>query len=229
MLTRAMAVLVIALVVVGGTAGVVIVKHMKQMHQEGTPSVERGVGQKSANESGKGRDMSRSHTGFGMGANKTCNNAGLNKENIGRNINWLFEHHELFHYNLTVYPKNKTIVWIILGPNRTALETLVSHIMQMECVLEHGGTPRPQDPLFVVDAQISSKYVHTKIEWINDTTIRVVKKADNECAFEVIKLHAEVVKGFFDSGRIEAQKTHEIPESIQQICAPYLNTTTVTS
>ena len=120
------------------------------------------------------------------------------------------------------YPENKTIVWIIRGPNKEALETLVTHIEQMECVIEHGGNPRPFDPLFKVDAEISSKYVHTKIEWINDTAIKVIKTADNDCAWLVIKLHAEVVKGFFTTGRIEAQKIHEVPPDALEVCKPYL-------
>ena len=38
----------------------------------------------------------------------------------------------------------------------------------------------------------------------------------------MIKLHAQVVKGFFDTGRLEAQKIHEVPEEALQVCKPYL-------
>ena len=139
-----------------------------------------------------------------------CRNIG-NDKSIGQNIKWLFDHHSEFSFIYHEYPENKTIVWIIKGPNKEALETLVTHIEQMECVIEHGGNPRPFDPLFKVDAEISAKYVHTEIKWLNDTAIEVIKKADNDCAWLVIKLHAEVVKGFFTTGRIEAQKIHEVP------------------
>ncbi len=98
----------------------------------------------------------------------------------------------------------------------------MSHIEQMECVIEHGGNPRPFDPLFKVDAEISAKYVHTEIKWLNDTAIEVIKKADNDCARLVIKLHAQVVKGFFTTGRIEAQKIHEVPPEALEVCKPYL-------
>ena len=155
----------------------------------------------------------------GVGA--ACKNIGNGKP-IGQNIKWLFDHHSEFRFKLYEYPENKTIIWIIRGPSREALETLVTHIEQMECVIERGGNPRPFDPLFKVDAEISAKYVHTEIKWLNDTAIEVIKKADNDCAWQVIKLHAEVVKGFFTIGRAEAQKTHEIPPDVLEICKPYL-------
>lgn len=150
-----------------------------------------------------------------------CRNIG-NGKSIDQNIKWLFDHHSEFSFIYHEYPENKTIIWIIKGPNKESLETLVTHIEQMECVIEHGGNPRPFDPLFKVDAEISAKYVHTEIKWLNDTAIEVIKKADNDCAWLVIKLHAEVVKGFFTTGRIEAQKIHEVPQEALEVCKPYL-------
>ena len=158
-----------------------------------------------------------------MGAEAVCNDIG--NMSVRDSIQWLLDNHYLFNYTLKVFDENRTIIWTITGPDRESLEVLYYHILQMECVIENGGTPRAQDPLFVVDAQISSKYVHTNVTFINDTAIRVVKVADNDCAFEVIKLHAEVVKGFFDTGRAEAMQTHEIPEEVAQLCEPYLNQT----
>lgn len=155
----------------------------------------------------------------------SCNSVASNGKTIGQNIKWLFDNHNVFHYVLRIYPENKTIIWIITAPSKQYLETLVSHIMQMECVVKNGGNPRPFDPVFQVDSVISAKYVHTEIKWINDTAIKVIKTADNECAFEVIKLHADIVKGFFDTGRIEAKKIHEVPEDVQEICKPYLEET----
>ncbi|ALL00325.1 hypothetical protein Pyrde_0275 [Pyrodictium delaneyi] len=154
-----------------------------------------------------------------------CITAGLNDKPIGQNIKWLFDNHDIFNYKLMEFPENKTLIWIISAPDKAALETLVSHVMQMECVVEHGGNPRPFDPLFRVDAAITSKYVHTEIKWLNDTTVKIVKVANNDCAFEVIKLHAQVVKGFFDTGRIEAQKIHEVPEYALELCKTYLGDT----
>lgn len=170
---------------------------------------------------GPRRGANNSGVQVSPGVAAACRNIG-NGNSIGQNIKWLFDHHSEFSFMLHEYPENKTIVWIIRGPNKEALETLVTHIEQMECVIEHGGNPRPFDPLFKVDAEISSKYVHTKIEWINDTAIKVIKTADNDCAWLVIKLHAEVVKGFFTTGRIEAQKIHEVPPDALEVCKPYL-------
>lgn len=162
-------------------------------------------------------------TGFEVSSSLAaiCKSVG-NGEPLGQNIRWLFEHHNEFRFVLREYPENRTIVWVISGPGREALEILVSHIEQMECVVKHGGNPRAFDPLFRVDAKISAKYVHTEIKWINGTAIEVIKKADNDCAWLVIKLHAQVVKGFFTTGREEAQKLHEVPQEALKICEPYL-------
>lgn len=158
------------------------------------------------------------------GVEAACKNIG-NGTSIGQNIKWLLDNHGLFHFVLHEYPGNMTLVWIITGPDKASLQTLATHILQMECVIKNGGNPRPWDPLFQVDSEISAKYVHTEIKWLNNTAIEVVKKADNECAWEVIKLHAEVVKGFFTTGRVEASQTHEIPQNVLEICKPYLQTT----
>ncbi len=158
--------------------------------------------------------------GSGMESYGSCSEIG--EMGVGETIHWLLNNHYLFDYTVRVFEDNRTIVWTITGPNRTSVEVVYNHIRQMECVIENGGTPRAHDPLFVVDAQISSKYVETMLKFINDTTLRVVKVADNDCAFEVIKLHAEVVRGFFDTGRAEAMQIHEVPESVLQACEPYL-------
>jgi len=140
----------------------------------------------------------------------------------GRVINYLFAHHSEFKFKYYEYPQNRTIVWIITGPKED-IDYLQEHIEQMECIIENGGNPRPFDPIFQVDAKITKEYVHTKIERVNETTLKVIKVADNDCAFEVIKLHAQIVKGFFETGRVEAQKIHEVPEEAKKMCAPYLN------
>ncbi len=140
----------------------------------------------------------------------------------GRIINYLFNNHNVFHFRYYEYPQNRTIVWIITGP-KEAIDYLEEHIHQMECIIKNGGNPRPFDPIFQVDAKITREYVHTKVIRVNDNTLKVVKTADNDCAFEVIKLHAQIVKGFFETGRLEAQKIHEVPEEAKKICAPYLS------
>ena len=140
----------------------------------------------------------------------------------GQLINRLFRYHDKFTYELYIYPENMTIKWVVNAANKELRDTLIEHIKQMECIVSRGGTPRSQDPLFKIDAAISSKYVDTVVVPINDTAIAVTKTAKNQCAFEVIKLHAEVVKGFFETGRVEASKVHEVPDSVYKICEPYL-------
>ena len=168
--------------------------------------------------SGAGRGMGGA--GVGGEAAGACN--GLSNLTVGQSIRWLLDNHGLFTYRYMEFPENYTIVWVINAPNKAAAEILAGHIRQMECVIENGGTPRKHDPLFVVDAAVSREYVETRISWVNDTAIRVVKVAENECAFQVIKLHAEVVRGFFETGRVEAAKTHEIPDYVLETCKPIL-------
>jgi len=167
-----------------------------------------------------GHGMNMTHPD--MGAEAVCNSIG--NMTIRDSIQWLLDYHYLFNYTVEVYEDNMSIVWVITSENKTALEVLYYHILQMECVLENGGTPRPQDPLFVLDAQVSP-YVQTNVTFINETAIKVVKVAENDCAFQVIKLHAEVIKGFFEQGRIEADTIHPVPDDILQVCEPYINQT----
>lgn len=160
------------------------------------------------------------HGPGGMMNASSCNELG--DMSIGQSIRWLLDHHSIFKFQYNEYPNNKTIIWVITAPNQTSAEILANHIKQMECVIENGGTPRPNDPVFQVDAKITKEYVQTKIIWVNQTTIKVVKVAANDCAYEVIKLHADIVQGFFKTGREEASQTHPVPADVESICAPYL-------
>lgn len=160
------------------------------------------------------------HGQGGMMNASTCNELG--DMTIGQSIKWLLDHHNVFKFSYKEYPNNKTIIWIITAPNQTSARILENHIRQMECVIKNGGTPRPNDPVFQVDAKITKDYVETNIIWVNQTTIKVVKVAANDCAYEVIKLHADIVQGFFTTGREEASQTHTVPAAVESICAPYL-------
>ncbi|NPB01152.1 MAG: hypothetical protein GXO10_07230 [Crenarchaeota archaeon] len=165
----------------------------------------------------------RSFVNVGSNVAQYCSNIG--NMSIGQTIRWLFDHHSEFRFIRYEFPSNLTIVWVIAAPSHSMLSILVSHIEQMECVIEHGGNPRPWDPVFRVDSYITRRFVKTRIVWLNSTAIKVIKVAKNRCAYEVIKLHAEIVEGFFKTGRIEAQKIHEIPSYVLKICKPYLNAT----
>ncbi|MEB3787802.1 MAG: hypothetical protein GSR78_03500 [Desulfurococcales archaeon] len=137
-------------------------------------------------------------------------------------IRELFANHDRFQFNYTMYDDNMTLVWFITAETPELAETLKSHIEQMECILENGGTPRAHDPVFQLEAQMAP-YIETEVIVVNETTIKVVKTAENQCAYETIKLHAEVVEGFFTVGMEEAQRIHPVPEDVQQICEPYLS------
>ena len=137
-------------------------------------------------------------------------------------IRELFANHDRFQFNYTVFDDNMTLVWLITAETPELAETLRSHIEQMECILENGGTPRRHDPVFQLEAQMAP-YIETEVIVVNETTIKVVKTAENQCAYETIKLHAEVVEGFFTVGMEEAQRIHPVPEDVQQICRPYLS------
>ena len=213
---------IVAVVVAGVGAGIALNKHT-------TTSTQPEAGTQGA---GGPQGAGKGHGGPGGGGGGAgggtseagANCTGIGNLTVGQAINWLFSNHDKFRFNYKAYPDNKTIVWIIIAPNKTAATILANHIRQMECILEHGGNPRPHDPLFRLEANVS-KYVTTEIYWINDTTLKIVKHAENECAFEAIKLHAEVVRGFFTVGREEARITHNVPDNVKQLCAPYLNTT----
>ena len=126
----------------------------------------------------------------------------------GHLINELFENHDKFEASYQVFPNEKKLVWRIKSnQNPELLKLLKEHIEQMECILENGGNPRAHDPAFQAEAKLS-KYIHTKVYFEGDVLV-VEKWADNECAFDVIKGHAQIVKGFFEKGREEAMKTHE--------------------
>ncbi len=137
----------------------------------------------------------------------------------GRYIMYLLSNHDVFEYDVRKYPEERRIEWEIRGPPE-ALEVLRNHIEQMSCILKSGGTPRAHDPLFVMEARVAP-YVNTLVE-LQNGVLRVYKEADNECAYAIISLHADVIKGFFERGREEAMKTHPVPDDVLQLCEEYV-------
>ena len=132
----------------------------------------------------------------------------------GRLVNWLLDNHDVFTYRVERFPSNRTIVWVVAAPDRGSVETLASHIGQMECLLEQGMTPRAWDPLFQAEAMVSDR-IHTRIDWVNETAIRIVKVALDDCAYRVMDLHSRVVEGFFNTGRVEASQAHPLPADVE--------------
>ncbi len=139
----------------------------------------------------------------------------------GMLINFLLNVRTEFDYDYKEFPEERRIEWVINGPE-DAITALAEHIKQMKCIIESGGNPRAHDPLFVLEAAISRKYINTEIIRESPTTLRVIKTGDNDCAYEVIRLHARVVQGFIERGRAEVMRIHEVPQEVMDLCSPYL-------
>ncbi len=133
------------------------------------------------------------------------------------NIMWLLQNHDLFDWSRMEFPDNRTIVWEIIAATPEAAERLYEHILQMKCILDNGGTPRAMDPVFRLESMVY-EYIDTNVTLVNDTMLRVVKTGANACAYEVVRLHADVVEGFFERGMDEARRTHPVPDDVLAEC-----------
>lgn len=162
-------------------------------------------------------DMRRGR-GNGQGGIEAC--AAIGDLRPGQAIRTLFNNHDKFEWSYTEYPEEWRIEWVITADSEDLAEILYYHVLQMECILERGGTPRAWDPVFVLESKLKP-YIETEVV-LDGNTVRVVKTAENECAWEVIRLHADVVKSFFENGWEEASKTHPIPEDVAEKCSEYL-------
>jgi hypothetical protein len=108
---------------------------------------------------------------------------------------------------------NRTIRWIVKADKKLLLR-LVSHIRYMKEKINSGVSPRKTDLLFNIE-NIMGKYVHYKIGFENGMLI-IDKSADNDCAFEIMKVHAKAVKeDFIDN----ADLTKNYSELAKQIIA----------
>lgn len=136
-------------------------------------------------------------------------------------IRILFNNHDSFNWSYAEYPENMTVEWTIEAPTPWLAEVLEAHVEQMECILENGGTPRAMDPVFWLEAQVK-EYIDTEVDVVNGSIVKIVKKGDNMCAYETIRLHAEVVKGFFERGIEEARQIHPVPDEVWELCQPYI-------
>jgi hypothetical protein len=89
---------------------------------------------------------------------------------------------------------NNTIRWTFKA-NKNNLMRLLSHIKYMKNKIDSGHSPRKMDLLFNIE-NIMGKYVHYQINFENGNLI-IDKSADNDCAFEIVKTHAKIVKEDF--------------------------------
>lgn len=144
--------------------------------------------------------------------------SGISEYTPQENIMWLLQNHWRFNWSYTEYPDNLTVRWVIVADTPDAAQRLYEHILQMECVLENGGTPRAMDPVFRLEAAVY-EYIHTNVTLKEGSTVEVVKWGENTCSYEVIRLHAQVVQGFFERGMEEARQTHPVPEDVLSECS----------
>ncbi len=209
--------LITSLSIVVGSSSYLAIK--ATMPQNGVIGVDYLNDEASNNSNSMVDDVNRRGRGDGGSGMKSCGNVG--EDAPGRNIRWLLENHDRFNYSYAEFDENMSIIWIIEAEDEYTAERLYEHILQMECILESGGTPRRMDPVFWLESQVK-EYIETNATLVNSTTVKVIKTGDNECAYETIKLHADVVKGFFERGFNEARETHPIPEEVLELCEPYI-------
>lgn len=74
---------------------------------------------------------------------------------------------------------------------------LKDHIDFMTDKLTQGKTPRAFDKLFLMEAYMKYNKKYTTITTRDAKVIKVAKRANTSCAYEVIKKHSDAVSGDF--------------------------------
>jgi len=91
----------------------------------------------------------------------------------------------------------KSISWTITATTKESATKLAEHINYMDAKLQEGKNPRAFDKLFLMEAYMKfNKYYTTSVER-SATNVIVSKKANTDCAYEVISAHSDVVNGDF--------------------------------
>jgi len=95
---------------------------------------------------------------------------------------------------------NKTIRWIVKTKPKYLIR-LISHVYYMRHKMNAGYTPRKNDLLFVAEDRMA-KYIHYKFDFdkITDGILIIDKSADNDCAYAIIKKHADIIQNDFFKG-----------------------------
>ncbi|HHS92429.1 MAG TPA: hypothetical protein ENK82_03720 [Campylobacterales bacterium] len=143
---------------------------------------------------------------IGCGGSGTGNkNATANDENgTASNIPYLKANHANYtEHGTTQIPApvkdatTKSISWTITATTEESASKLAEHINYMDAKLQEGKNPRAFDKLFLMEAYMKfNKYYTTSVER-SATNVVVSKKANTDCAYEVISAHSDVVNGDF--------------------------------
>lgn len=116
----------------------------------------------------------------------------------GSEIGWLAKNHDKFTADF-VENGYRTLEWDIYAPY-AAIERLESHLRFMKSRLERGRVVRSWDKFFVLDAAVFH-YYDMEITRTGEEALKIEKWATNDCAYQVIRTHAYVVKTeFFELG-----------------------------
>jgi hypothetical protein len=126
---------------------------------------------------------------------------------------------------------DNTVTWDIYVNAGSRSETkrsataLVEHINFMKNKVESGRVVRSWDKLFVIEASMHP-YIDLQVEYpsVDYSRIKITKTADNACALEIIKTHANAVSTDFFSGNINKNYS-AYADSIMamDVCYDYLD------
>lgn len=97
---------------------------------------------------------------------------------------------------------NMSVHWAISAQTTEQANNLKSHVLYMEEAILNGQTPRSWDKLFLMDAYMDLAHAYTTTISVNGTEVIIDKVANNACAYELIKTHAQGVGGWFFHGDI---------------------------
>jgi hypothetical protein len=98
---------------------------------------------------------------------------------------------------------NMSVRWAITTQTTEQANNLKSHIEFMEQAILSGQNPRAWDKLFLMDAYMDQAHTYTTTVAVNGNTVEIDKIANNACAYELIKTHAQGVGGWFFHGDIK--------------------------
>lgn len=98
---------------------------------------------------------------------------------------------------------NMSVRWAIATQTTEQANNLKSHVIYMEQAILNGQNPRAWDKLFLMDAYMDQAHTYTTTITVNGTEVIIDKVAQNACAYELIKTHAQGVGGWFFHGDIQ--------------------------
>ncbi len=115
----------------------------------------------------------------------------------------------------------RALTWHIDAQTEAQADNLKNHIEAMGARIDAGLSPRPWDKFFIIEAALGG-YIHTAVN-VNSTRVLITKTADNDCAFEVMAKHAEIVSGeFFATGKLNTDHSSIADELIaSEACAEF--------